>query len=59
MKTQAIELDRQVYDMDNMCNSCSNPLPIFDKIIVTIGNNKYYSPICTKCLDEKGINYEK
>ena len=58
MKTQIKELDHKFYDIDSMCNSCDNPLPIFDKIVVTIGNSKYYSPICSKCLDDKGIKYE-
>lgn len=57
MKTQIKELDKQFYELDNMCNSCSNQLPIFDKQIITIGNSKYQSPLCKTCLDERGINY--
>jgi hypothetical protein len=55
MKTQIKELDQ---DMDNMCDSCSNPLPVFKKIIVMIGNSKYHSPLCINCLNERGISYD-
>ena len=58
MKTQIKELDKQFYELDNMCNACSNPLPIFDKQIITIGNSKYQSPLCKTCLDERGIRYD-
>jgi hypothetical protein len=58
MKTQIKELDKQFYELDNMCNFCSNPLPIFDKQVITIGNSKYQSPLCKICLDERGINYD-
>lgn len=57
MKTQIKELDRSYYDLDNMCNSCSNPLPIDNKQTINIGSNRYYSPLCKLCLDERGINY--
>jgi hypothetical protein len=58
MKTQIKELDYKYYDMDNMCNSCSNPLPILKKIIVMIGNTKYHSPLCINYLNERGISYD-
>ena len=58
MKTQIKELDKQFYELDNMCNSCSNPLLIFDNLTITIGSSKYQSPICKTCLDERGISYD-
>jgi len=58
MKIQVKELDYKYYDLDNMCNSCSNPLPMFESIIVTIGKNRYKSPLCICCLKERGIKYE-
>lgn len=58
MKTQIKELDKQFYELDNMCNSCSNPLPIFDNLTITIGSSKYQSPLCKTCLDERGIRYD-
>ena len=41
MKTQIKELDKQFYELDNMCNSCSNPLPIFDNLTITKRANRY------------------
>ena len=58
MKTQIKELGRQFYELDNLCNFCSNPLPIFDNLTITIGNSKYQPPLCKTCLDERGIRYE-
>ena len=58
MKTQIKELDRQYYELDNLCNFCDCPLPVFDKLTITIGSSKYQSPLCKTCLDERGINYD-
>lgn len=58
MKTQIKELDKHYYELDNMCNVCCDPLPILDKLIITIGNSKYQSPLCKTCLDERGIIYD-
>ena len=55
---QTKELDREFYELDNMCNNCSNPLPIFEKLTITIGNSKYQSPLCKTCLDERNIKYD-
>lgn len=57
MKTQIKELDRQYYELDNLCNFCNNHLPVFDKLTITIGSSKYQSPLCKTCLYERGINY--
>ena len=58
MKSQIKELDHKLYDIDSICNSCDNPLPLFDTIVIKIGNNKYKSPLCISCLNKKGISYE-
>lgn len=58
MKVQAKELDYKYYDLDNMCNSCGNPLPVFEKIVISIGSNRYNAPLCVCCLKERGIKYE-
>ena len=57
MKTQIKELDRQYYELVNLCNFCSNPLPVFDRLTITIGSSKYQSPLCKTCLGERGIRY--
>lgn len=58
MKTEIRQLERDFYDCDNMCNSCSSPLPIFDMLTIKIGNSRYKSPLCINCLNERGISYE-
>jgi hypothetical protein len=58
MKTEIRQLERDFYDYDNMCNSCDNPLPLFDTIVIKICSNKYKSPLCISCLNKKGISYE-
>ena len=57
MKAQIKELDRQYYELDNLCNFCDYPLPVFDKLTITIWKSKYQSPLCKTCLDERGIKY--